>query len=806
MGRTVRSLRALTLIWLCAAGAPFALAEIVEEVQTHIRYETNDPRACIFGCVKNADGSFSPIHRVRRTQSNEMAPAVETVMVPNREVRYQTTGRHCGFNGCVKNADGSYSPKIWVPKTEADKYLIEPGTNVRVTGYRGRAGVAQDNVPVADQGDRRAQATEAARREAVGQQRRFATAQERKQHADEELRRQQVGQQQRFATAQDRAKHEEETRRLQEAQRQQAEIRDRQQKLDAGREAAAAKARADYDRKLVQDQLTGTPSYEEVTRRPPAGLTPPEKRFPGPNDNAAAELAAAEARLKAAQETHRRAQNMDDRVDAARDVEAAKRERDVAAENVRTADASRVRRDLATAEDKLKQAQETHRRAQNMDDRVDAARDVEAAKRERDALAARARTHTLTEGGRELTAAEAKLKAAEEAHRRAQNMDDRVDAARDVEAARKERDAVAARLTPEQTAQNRADLTAADAKLKAAEDAHRRAQNMDDRVDAARDIEAARKERDAVAARVSADETRQNTQDLSAADAKVKEAEERHRRAQNMDDRVDAARDIEAAKRERDAIAARTPRDDVHASTGTVGVAQPGSETTAAADPCANPKMSHRQAEDCSMKKYEAARKEADGAVARCFYSGFAARNGEKSAKCEPVRSTADAKKLGVNLKGVVDTNCGDGMVMCNPLVFGVQSDKRGICVRSTKNASKDCAQKANMSNEEAKKRYQELMKDPENQRQFKELQAKHKRTCDANATVTTGAYTMKQVDMDRAFTSNTKRQDLEDHRRTCEVLAHALNLAQGLQGTAPAADSTRSFQPAQVPAADAVQ
>ncbi|MBX3019401.1 MAG: hypothetical protein KF767_16055 [Bdellovibrionaceae bacterium] len=251
-------------------------------------------------------------------------------------------------------------------------------------------------------------------------------------------------------------------------------------------------------------------------------------------------------------------------------------------------------------------------------------------------------------------------------------------------------------------------------------------------------------------------------------------------------DQISADANVEAKRRElqqAELERARLKGTAADTPNGGLGVATPAGETTTGGGPCSNRKMSARELENCSMEQLKKDSQAADQAVARCFYSGFAAKNGANNV-CQPVRSSKDAKDLGVKLNGVAETNCGGGMVMCNPLVFGVQSDKRAICVRGTKNASKDCAKTANLQSEDAKKRYQELMKDAENKKQFKELMAKHKRSCDAAAMVRYGEHEMNQIEHDRAFTANIKnRKDKEDHRVTCEVLGVAIQVAKEAQG-----------------------
>lgn len=707
-----------TSIW---ANADTADKGYREEVQTQIRYQVRDPRACIFGCVQNTDGTYSPIYRVS-TRREEVAPAVERVLVPDRSVRYSSPGRHCSFYGCSKNEDGSYSPRISVPKSEADKYLQAPGSNAKVVGWRGQ----KASPPV-----------------------------ERK---DEDSTIVPGSQAKRFPTAKDRSDYLE-----QEAQA--ARIRQKNKLTDvAGRDA-----------RMTGDEVRGQ-----------------EKRFPTASDRSAfAEEQArqrvntADEKLKAAQDVQRRAQNMDDRVDANRDVTAAQAERDRAANELRAIEAARARRELTEANSKVREAAEVHRRAENLDDRVDAERDLRAAQAKRDAAADRVRADEIERSEKDLKAANERLRSAEESHRRAENMDDRVDGLRDIEAAKKERDAIAARLDETQVEQARRTVSQSEARLKAAEEAYRRAENMDDRADARREIEEAKRARDLASARIQEDEAKKGRAELAAADQRVKAAEEAHRRAENMDDRVDAQREIEAAKKDRDAIAARTKADEVAKTNGSLGAAVPGSDTTATNDPCAGKNLTHRQAEDCSMKKYNDAVKEADQAVARCFYSGFAAKNG---GQCEPVRSTEDAKKLGSEIKGVEKTDCGSGMVMCNPLVFGIQSDKKAICVRGTKDASKECAVKANLKSKEAQDRYKELMKDKGNQAKLAELKKKHKRSCDNAAMVNTGAGAISQTKLDGAFTANVRNRrnekSKEDHERTCKVLGDAIAYAEGVTRT----------------------
>lgn len=104
-----------------------------------VKFDREDGKACgIFGCAKNEDGTFTPRllpcacepGGCKRAGLNEQ---VKSDYCINPDVKLkQEDGKACGIFGCHKNADGTYSPimlcKVPVSKSDRQRIIkrIEP--------------------------------------------------------------------------------------------------------------------------------------------------------------------------------------------------------------------------------------------------------------------------------------------------------------------------------------------------------------------------------------------------------------------------------------------------------------------------------------------------------------------------------------------------------------------------------------------------------------------------------------------------------------------------------------------------------
>lgn len=132
----------------------------------------------------------------------------------------------------------------------------------------------------------------------------------------------------------------------------------------------------------------------------------------------------------------------------------------------------------------------------------------------------------------------------------------------------------------------------------------------------------------------------------------------------------------------------------------------------------------------------------------RCFYGGVPAHTDTKpgrSNKCERIQTLEDLKKKIGNVKNL-EGDCGKGMVMCNPLVFGVDKNENSgtfkvVCVRASNDSTGLCDKK---SGKKMKTNLAELLKDPDNQRYLDKFKATLERTCSGK---TSSAETAKVQD-----------------------------------------------------------
>lgn len=219
----------------------------------------------------------------------------------------------------------------------------------------------------------------------------------------------------------------------------------------------------------------------------------------------------------------------------------------------------------------------------------------------------------------------------------------------------------------------------------------------------------------------------------------------------------------------------------------------PFSETTSTAAAAQNPRPAGRPLTTATAgsdtttaaatKTAKQLRDETTAAVPRCLYSGFLGKNEGPKNKCSPIRSTKQAKDLGIKLNGVKDFDCKDGAVMCNPLVFGVTESLRPHCVKETKKASNDCAKVSNMADAKAKERYKKLLEDPMNQASRAALVARVKRACSPE----------KMIE-DAEHTENiTNRKDKKDHLQTCQVLQVAIETSKNVEAIETSAEDRRT-------------
>lgn len=183
------------------------------------------------------------------------------------------------------------------------------------------------------------------------------------------------------------------------------------------------------------------------------------------------------------------------------------------------------------------------------------------------------------------------------------------------------------------------------------------------------------------------------------------------------------------------------------------------------------PQKSMREMENDSMKKL------ADYENPRCFYSGYSIEGKEGQANdCKPVRGTSDVGKDD-SAENVTKTNCGASMVMCNPLVYGVDANKRGHCVKSGKEASKSCRDQAKLSKDGAKGKaakdsFKKLMSEA-NKKKFEALKKKIEMACDS-----------KKVNQDKELSANIQaRKNHQDHKETCDTLLASIKDAEAAMG-----------------------
>lgn len=178
----------------------------------------------------------------------------------------------------------------------------------------------------------------------------------------------------------------------------------------------------------------------------------------------------------------------------------------------------------------------------------------------------------------------------------------------------------------------------------------------------------------------------------------------------------------------------------------------------------------------------ESSNRVAESRDPRCFYGGVPAYTDSKPGrtdKCERIQTLEDLKKKIGNIKNL-EGDCGKGMVMCNPLVFGVDKDKSSgkfkvSCVKASNNSTGLCDKK---SGKAMKDNLAELLKDADNQRYLEKFKATLERTCSGNTSSAEAA----------------KVNDPAALQKNCQVLQTRMEaLGQGSSGSGSAATTQQA-------------